>query len=120
MPQPTFLYRLKKKDQAHVEKMRETFPQVKIKIPLLDAIQQIVPYARLLKDLCTTKRATRVSKKAFLAFGATSIIFYQIPVNYKELSYSTTSIVVGDQLIYRALLDLGASINLIPFIQYEK
>ena len=41
MPQPTFLYRLKKKDQAHVEKMRETFPQVKIKIPLLDAIQQI-------------------------------------------------------------------------------
>jgi len=30
------------------------------------------------------------------------------------------SIVIGDQLIHRALLDLGASVNLIPFIEYER
>jgi len=35
----SFPHRLKKKDQAHVEKMRETFSQVKINIPLFNAIQ---------------------------------------------------------------------------------
>ena len=120
MPLPPFPHRLKKKDQAHVEKMRETFSQVKINIPLLDAIQQMPPYARFLKDLCTTKRATNVPKKAFLASSATSILSHQIPVKYKDLGCPTISIVIGDQLIHRALLDLGASVNLIPFTEYER
>jgi len=38
MSLPLFPYRLKKKDQGHIEKIRETFSQVKINIPLLDAI----------------------------------------------------------------------------------
>ena len=56
MPLPPFPDRLKKKDQDHIEKMRETFSQVKINIPLLDAIQQMPPYAGFLKDLCTTPK----------------------------------------------------------------
>jgi len=53
-------------DQTHVDKIKET-SQVKINIPLLDAIQQMPPYAKCLKELCTTKRATNVPKKACLA-----------------------------------------------------
>jgi len=120
MPFPPFPHRLKKKDQAHVEKMRDTFSQVKINIPLLDAIRQMPPYARFLKDLCTTKKATNVPKKAFLASSASSILSHQIPVKYKDPSCPTIFIVIGDQLIHRALLDLGASVNLIPFIEYER
>jgi len=74
MPIPPFPHRLNKKNQAHIEKMRETFSQVKINIPLLYAIQQMPPYARFLKDLCTAKRATGFSKKAFLASSASSIL----------------------------------------------
>jgi len=74
MPLPPFPHRLKKKDQAHVEKMRETFSQVKINIPLLNDIQQMLLYARFLKDLCTTKRATSVPKKAFLASDTSFIL----------------------------------------------
>jgi len=119
LPLPLFPHRLKKKDQAYVEKMRETFSQVKINIPFRDAIQQIPPYARFLKDICTTKRATSVPKKAFSASSATSILSHQIPVKYKDPECPTISIVIGDQLIHRALLDLGASVNLIPFTEYE-
>jgi len=119
MPLPPFSHRLKKKDQAHVEKMGETFSRVKINIPLLDAIQQMPPYARFLKDLCTTREPLFVSKKAFLASGASSILSYQIPVKYKDPGCPTISIVIGDQLIHRALLNLGASVNLIPFTEYE-
>ena len=64
MPLPPFPHRLKKKDRAHVEKMRETFSQVKIDIPLLDVIQQMPPCAIFLKDLCTTKRVNNMPRKA--------------------------------------------------------
>jgi len=120
MPLPHFPYRLKKKDQDHIEKIRETFSQVKVNIPLLDAIQQMPLYARFLKDLCTTKRATSVPKKDFLASGASSILSHQISVKYKDPGYPTISIVIRDQLIHRTLVDLGASDNLIPFTEYER
>jgi len=66
-----------------------------------------------------TKRATGVPKKAFLTSGANSILS-QIPVKYKDPSCPTVSIVIGDQLIHRVLLDLEASVNLVPFAEYER
>jgi len=48
-------------------KIFETFKQVRINIPLLDAIKQVPSYANFLKDLCTVKRKLNVKKKAFLA-----------------------------------------------------
>jgi len=120
IPLPPFPYRLKKKDQDHIKKMRETFTQAKINIFLFDAIQQMPQYARFLKDLCTTKRATGVPKKAFLTSSANFILSHQMPGNYKGHSCPIVSIVIRDQLIHRALLDLEASVNLIPFTEYER
>jgi len=109
MPLPPFSHRLKKKNQDHIKKMRETFSQVTINIPLLDVIQQMPPYARFLKKLYTTKRAIGV-QNAFLTSGANSILSH-IPMKYKDPSYPTVSIVMGDQLIHRALLHLWASVD---------
>ncbi|XP_058216884.1 uncharacterized protein LOC131327767 [Rhododendron vialii] len=41
-------------------------PQVRINIPLVDAVNQIPTYAKFLKDLCTQKRKLNVQKKVFL------------------------------------------------------
>jgi len=41
-------------------------------------------------------------------------------VKYKDSGCPTISIVIGDQLIHKALLDLGTSVNLIPFTKYER
>jgi len=95
MPLPPFPHRLNKKDQDHIEKIRESFSQVKINIPFLDAIQQMPPYARLLKDFCTIKKATGVPKKAFLTSSANSILS-QIPMKYEDPDYLTMSIVIGN------------------------
>jgi len=78
------------------------------------------PYARFLKDLCATRRATIVPKMAFLSNGTSSCLSHQISVKYKDLGCPTISIVIGDQLVLRALLDLGASVNLIPFTEYKR
>ena len=77
-------------------------------------------YARFLKDLYTTKRATSIPKRAFLASDANSILSHQIPVRYKDPSFPTILIVIGYQLIHRALLDVGASVNLMSFTEHER
>ena len=41
-----------------MEKITEIFKQVKINVPLLDAIEQVPAYAKFLKGLCVKKRAT--------------------------------------------------------------
>jgi hypothetical protein len=44
----------------------EVFKQVKISIPLLDAIKQISSYAKFLKDFYTVKQKLFIHKEAFL------------------------------------------------------
>ena len=61
----------------------EIFRQVKINIPLLDAIKQIPSYAKFLKDLCTTKCKYNVQQKAFLNEQVSAILTQRPPQNSK-------------------------------------
>ena len=63
-PYPHRLRTLKKVNN-HSE-IYELFKQVKLNIPLLDAIKQILSYAKFLKDLCIVKRKLGVNKEAFM------------------------------------------------------
>ena len=96
----------------------EAFRQVQINIPFLDAIQQVLAYAKFLKDLVTLKRKTNVPKKAFLIEQASSIIQSKYLVKCKDPRSPTISCKIRDHLIERALLDLGASVNLLPYSVY--
>ena len=98
----------------------EPFKQVKINIPLLDAIKQVSSYAKFLKDLCTVKRKHHVQKNVFLTESVSSIIQQLAPPKYKDPGCPTISCTIGNTRIERALLDLGASVNLIPFSVYEQ
>ena len=49
-----------------------------------------------------------------------SIISNQVPIKCKDLECPTISIVIGHHNINRALLDLGASVKLLPFTVYER
>ena len=59
-------------------------------------------------------------KRTFLTYNVSSIISNHFPVKYKDPGYPTISIVTDDQLIQRALLDLGVVVNLLLFTVYEK
>jgi len=122
VPRAPFPQRLgsKKKHTAQMEKILDMFKQVKINIPLLDAIQQVPAYAKFLKDLCTMKRTTNVPKKAFLTANVSSILTQPIPLKRKDPGCPTISCIIGDTRIDRALLDLGASVNLLPYSVYEQ
>ena len=91
---------------------------MQINIPFLDAIQQVLAYAKFLKDLVTMKRKTNVPKKEFLTEQVSSIIQNKYPVKCKDPGSPTISCKIRDCLIERASLDLGASVNLMPYSVY--
>ena len=94
--------------------------QVKVNISLLDMIKQVPTYANFLKDLCIIKRGLNVSKKVFLTEQVSSIIQCKSLVKYKDLGCPTISVTIGGVPLERALLDLGASVNLLPYSVYEQ
>uniref|UniRef100_A0A2N9F0Y9 Integrase catalytic domain-containing protein n=1 Tax=Fagus sylvatica TaxID=28930 RepID=A0A2N9F0Y9_FAGSY len=67
----------------------EHLHQVKVNLPLLHIIKQMLAYAK-------------------------------VPPKYKDPSCPTISCTIGEYLVKRALLDLGASINLLPFTVYQQ
>jgi hypothetical protein len=94
------------------------FRQVQINIPFLDAIQQVPSYAKFLKDSVTIKRKANVPKKAYLTKQVSSILQCKLPIKYKGPGSLTIACMIGVSQINRALLGLGASVNLLPYSVY--
>ena len=93
---------------------------MKVNIPLLDAIKQIPAYAKFLKDLCIVKCTMQVQKKTFLIEQTSSIIQIMIAPKFKDPGCPTIAIIIGTTRIEHALLDLGASVNLLPYSMYQQ
>jgi len=82
---------------------------------LLDAIKHVPSYAKFLKDLCIMKRKLNVKKKVFLAEQVSVIHQNNNTLKYKDPGYPTISCFIGEHKIKKALHDLGASVNLLPY-----
>ena len=89
-------------------------------IPLLDMIKQVPTYAKFLKDLCIVKKGLSIEKKAFLTEQVSAIIQSKTPVKYKDPGSPTISVNIGGTCIDKALLDFGASVNLLPYSVYKQ
>ena len=61
-----------------------------------------------------------MNKKAFLTGQVSAIIECKTPVKYKDLGCPTISINIGGTSVEKALLDLGASVNLLPYSMYKQ
>ena len=109
----------KRKNSVNQTKILEVLRQVKVNIPLLDMIKQVPTYAKFLKDLCTVKRGFNMNKKAFLTEQVSAIIECKKPVKYNDSGCPTISINIGGTCVEKELLDLGASVNILPFSMYQ-
>jgi hypothetical protein len=98
----------------------EHLHQVKVNLTLLHIIKQMPAYAKVIKDLCTVKRKHHLKKTAFLAEQMSVIIQHKVLPKYKDPGCPTISCTIGEYLVKHALLDLRASINLLPFTVYQQ
>ncbi|RVW67230.1 Retrovirus-related Pol polyprotein from transposon opus [Vitis vinifera] len=109
-----------KKPIKNAYEILDVLRQVKVNIPLLDMIKQVPTYAKFLKDLCTVKRGLNVTKQAFLTEQVSAIIQCKSPIKYKDPGCPTISVNIGGTQVEKALLDLGASVNLLPYSVYKE
>ena len=118
---PPFPQALKSKKMVNNQtEILEVLRRVKVNIPLLDMIKQVPTYAKFLKDLCTVKRGQDVDKKAFLTEQVSSIIQCKTSVKYKDPKCLTISVNIRGTCVEKALLDLGANVNLLPYSVYKQ
>ena len=110
----------KKKNSVNQTEILEVLRQVKVNIPLLDMIKQVPTYAKFLKDLCTVKKGFNVNQNAFLTEQVSAIIECKTPVKYKDPGCPTISVNIGGISVEKALLDLGPSVNLLPYSMYKQ
>ncbi|CAN6476121.1 unnamed protein product [Victoria cruziana] len=99
--------------------MLEMFRAIRINLPLLDAIQQVSAYARFLKELCTKKRSRKVPEYVLLSEETSSLLQRRLPPKLEDPSAPIIPCVLGHIQVERALLDLGASVNVLPGFFYD-
>ncbi|XP_052197255.1 uncharacterized protein LOC127804433, partial [Diospyros lotus] len=115
LPFPHRATQNKKRAEAEVDKeILETFQKVEVNIPLLEAIRQIPKYAKFLKDLCTHKRKLMGNEKINLGRNVSALIQPAMPAKCKDPGMFSIPCTIGDMQFSNALLDLGASINVMP------
>jgi len=77
-------------------------------------------YARFMKELLTKKREFPKQETLELEAGCSAIIQKSLPQNSRDLGSFTFPVTIGNLTVGRALLDLGASVNLIPLSMLKK
>ncbi|XP_070682378.1 uncharacterized protein [Malus domestica] len=118
MPYPERL-RPKAKDQQLADFMK-TLAKVQINLPLIDAIKNIPSYAKFLKDVCTKKKKLVDFEKVILTEQCSAVLLHKLPPKKKDPGSFTISCTIGNCDFSSALIDLGASVNLMPYSVFKR
>ncbi|XP_027166088.1 uncharacterized protein LOC113766062 [Coffea eugenioides] len=116
---PPFPCRLEKTKKAEKEKeILDVFRKVEINIPLLESIKQVPKYVKFLKDRCTHKRKLRGDERVAVGENVSAILQRKFLPKCGDPDMFTIPCKIGNTSIRKAMLDLGASINVMPKIIY--
>ncbi|XP_038688679.1 uncharacterized protein LOC119987853 [Tripterygium wilfordii] len=75
-------------------------------------------YAKFFKELNTLKRNYGPHEKVMVSENVSVVLQRKLPPKLKDLGSFSINITVGDKKMEKAMLDLGASINLMPYSVY--
>ncbi|KAJ9543915.1 hypothetical protein OSB04_023622 [Centaurea solstitialis] len=108
------------KKEKEDKEIMDIFRKVEVNIPLLDAIKQVPRYAKFLKELCTNKNKLTGNEKVSMGENVSAVLQGQkMPLKCKDPGMFTIPCKLGNVSIDRAMVDLGASINAMPYSIYS-
>ena len=97
----------------------DIFKRLQINIPFVEAMEQMPTYAKFMKELLTENRRF-YEEKLELEAGCSAIIQKSLPQKSKDPRSFTIPVTIGALPVGKALLDLGASINLMPLSMLKR
>lgn len=119
LPFPHRAVQSRRGDDAEKDKeLLETFRKVEVNISLLDAIKQIPKYAKFLKELCTHKRRLKDNERINMSRNISALI-QPMPHKCKDPRTFTIPCIIGNSKFENTMLDLGASINVMPMFVFN-
>ncbi|CAN6445586.1 unnamed protein product [Victoria cruziana] len=106
--------------EVRMQDMLEMFRAVRINLSLVDAISQVPAYARFLKELYTKKRRSRRIPESIMLSEETSfVLLRRMPPKLEDPGAPIIQCIIRNIRVGRALLDLGASVNVLPGYFYD-
>ncbi|XP_070025966.1 uncharacterized protein [Nicotiana sylvestris] len=113
-----------KMKREKLDKQFSKFPnilkQLYINIPFTDALTQMPSYAKFLKEILSSKRKLEEVSVVKLTEKCSAILQNKLPQKLGDPGSFTIPCSVGGTYFEKALCDLGASINLMPFSIFRK
>ncbi|CAH9097553.1 unnamed protein product [Cuscuta epithymum] len=121
VPPVPFPNRLKSsKLSSSFEEIYKLLSKVNVNLPLLDVIKNMPAYAKFLKELSTRKRRYEPNEKVFVSKAVSDVLQKDLPPKLEDPGSFIININLGNSKSEKAMLDLGASINLMPYSVYLK
>ncbi|PIN00904.1 DNA-directed DNA polymerase [Handroanthus impetiginosus] len=112
----------KEKEVISEEKEKEVetpLEKLHINIPFAEALEQMPSYVKFMKDILSKKRRLGDYEMVTLTEECSTIIQNKLPPKLKNPGSFTIPCTIGTHFSGRALCDLGASINLMPYSIYR-
>ncbi|XP_021831499.1 uncharacterized protein LOC110771497 [Prunus avium] len=121
VPPIPFPSRLKEaKQDKPFKEIYDILSKVNINLPLLDIVEQIPAYGKFIRNLKTHKLNFAPNEEVKLNKNVSVVLQRKLPLKLEDPDNFDIPINIRDKKVGRAMLDLGASINLMPYSVYQK
>ncbi|GKD64476.1 DNA-directed DNA polymerase, partial [Tanacetum coccineum] len=120
-PSIPFPRRLRKEiEEAQQRKFLENLKQLRINLPFIEALAQMPKYAKFLRSLLTNKARIEEAYTITMNERCSTVLLNKLPSKEKDPGSFTIPCDIVQLHINNALVDLGASISLMPYTMYKK
>ncbi|XP_075099283.1 uncharacterized protein LOC107793247 [Nicotiana tabacum] len=117
-PFPQRLAKHQKEEQY--KKFFEMLKQIQVNIPLIEALNEMPGYAKMMKDLMSRKFYFQDLATVTLTQTCSAVVTRPIAEKLSNPGSFTIPCTIGNFAFAKALCDLGASINLMPLAIYKR
>ncbi|XP_050895630.1 uncharacterized protein LOC127102286 [Lathyrus oleraceus] len=94
--------------------------KIEINIPFYEALEEMPIYVKFMKDIISKKHSTDIDPIILTETYSTYLQGMKIPVKKKDKGSVTILCTFGDRKFQKALINLGASVSLMPLSIYKK
>ncbi|XP_057808682.1 uncharacterized protein LOC131023155 [Salvia miltiorrhiza] len=109
----------KEQEKEELTELVKIFKKVEVNMPLLVALRSMPRCAKLLKELCTRKVKYTDDAKFQVGESVSAVLQRDMPIKCGDPGMFYIQCVIGTMKVEKAMLDLGASINVMPLSMYQ-
>uniref|UniRef100_A0A1U7VMV6 Uncharacterized protein LOC104220148 n=1 Tax=Nicotiana sylvestris TaxID=4096 RepID=A0A1U7VMV6_NICSY len=110
----------KHQKEEHYKKFFEMLKQIKVNIPLIEALKEMPGYAKMMKDLMSRKFDFQDLATVTLTQTCSAVVTRPVAEKLSDPGSFTIPCTIENFAFAKALCDLGASINLMPLVIYKR